>query len=179
MNGLSHDLRYAMRQLAKSPSFAIVATLSLALGIGATTAVFSVIHGILIDPYPYKDNARMVHPVLYNEKGVVTFLSVTGPELEQVRQAIRRRRFQPVVRLEFAEGSDAAAKALLREQFRLHDQDIYEESDELDYTSLFEVAGFHDAEAPDEILGFRRIDQPRKAGDQRIRCRPGVRMGGN
>src|SRR5579859_5389605 len=87
MNGLSQDLRFAVRQLAKSPSFAIVATLSLALGIGATTAVFSVIHGILIDPYPYKDNQRMVHPVLYNEKGEVTFLFVNGPELEQVRQA--------------------------------------------------------------------------------------------
>ncbi|MBV8072854.1 MAG: polyphosphate kinase 1 [Acidobacteriaceae bacterium] len=63
--------------------------------------------------------------------------------LEQVRQAIRRRRFQPVVRLEFAEGSDPAARALLREHFRLHDQDIYEFSDELDYTSLFEIANLN------------------------------------
>jgi len=64
-----------------------------------------------------------------------------GSLLEQVRQAIRKRRFQPVVRLEFADGSDPSAKALLREHFRLKDEDIYEESDELDYTSLFEIAG--------------------------------------
>jgi polyphosphate kinase len=49
---------------------------------------------------------------------------------EQVRQAIRKRRFQPVVRLEFAEGSDPAAKALLSEHFHLRDEDIYEVGEE-------------------------------------------------
>ncbi|MBV9075143.1 MAG: ABC transporter permease [Acidobacteria bacterium] len=87
MQTLLQDVRYAARQLAHAPSFAIVAIVSLALGIGATTAIFSVIHGILIDPYPYKDNARMVHPVLYNERGMVDFLSVTGPQLEEIRHA--------------------------------------------------------------------------------------------
>jgi len=61
MNGLLQDLRYAVRQLRKSPGFAITAVLSLTLGIGATTAIFSVVYSILLDPYPYRDADRMVH----------------------------------------------------------------------------------------------------------------------
>ena len=61
MNGLLQDLRYAVRQLRKSPGFAVTAMLSLTLGIGATTAIFSVVYSILLDPYPYRDADRMVH----------------------------------------------------------------------------------------------------------------------
>jgi predicted permease len=58
---LLQDLRYGFRQLWKAPSFAIVAVGSLALGIGASVAVFSVIRAVLLDPYPYKDADRMIH----------------------------------------------------------------------------------------------------------------------
>ncbi len=58
---LANDLRYAVRQLRSSPAFAITAILSIALGIGATTAVFSVVHAVLLDPYPYQHADRMVH----------------------------------------------------------------------------------------------------------------------
>src|SRR5437762_4843676 len=48
-----NDLRYAFRQLLKNPSFTAVAVLTLGIGIGATTALFSVVYGVLISPYPY------------------------------------------------------------------------------------------------------------------------------
>jgi hypothetical protein len=53
MQTVIRDLRYAIRQLAKSPGFTSTAVLSLALGVGATTAVFSVIYAALLNPYPY------------------------------------------------------------------------------------------------------------------------------
>jgi predicted permease len=58
---LLQDLGFGLRQLRKSPGFAAVVIGSLALGIGASVAVFSVVRAVLLDPYPYKDANRMVH----------------------------------------------------------------------------------------------------------------------
>jgi len=59
-----HDLRFALRQLMKNPGFTAVAVLTLALGIGATTAIFSVVYGVLISPYPYERPGEIWMPGL-------------------------------------------------------------------------------------------------------------------
>ena len=69
MRVLLQDSVFAFRQLRKSPGFAVTAILSLALGIGATTTVFSVVYGVLMNPYPYRDPDRMVHLVLKDKAG--------------------------------------------------------------------------------------------------------------
>src|SRR5437667_6175875 len=72
-DSLWHDLRFAVRSFNKARSFALLAIFTLALGIGSTTAIFSVIHNTLLDPFPYKDSKRVVvvriHDLAQGEPG--------------------------------------------------------------------------------------------------------------
>jgi hypothetical protein len=62
------DIRYGLRALRRNPGFASVAVLSLALGIGATTAMFSLIYAVLLRPFPYADADRIMNPAIINEQ---------------------------------------------------------------------------------------------------------------
>jgi putative ABC transport system permease protein len=62
---LLQDLRYALRQLKRNPGFAVVAIMTLGLGIGASTAIFSVIDNVLLEPFPYKDAGHIVFPRIH------------------------------------------------------------------------------------------------------------------
>src|SRR5262245_54989447 len=87
MNSVLADLRYASRELRRRPGFALTAVLSLALGIGATSAVFSVVYGVLINPFPYVGAERMMQVAVTDSAGRFRYPSMSGAQLEQLRQA--------------------------------------------------------------------------------------------
>ena len=61
LDDLSRDMRYALRSLARAPGFTAVAVLSLALATGATTAIFSIVNGVILRPLPFGHPDRLVH----------------------------------------------------------------------------------------------------------------------
>jgi predicted permease len=77
MTTLIQDLRYGLRMLAKNPGFTAVALLTLALGIGANTAIFSVVNGVLLRPLPYPEPGRLM--LVYERSREFGHLSVAYP----------------------------------------------------------------------------------------------------
>jgi hypothetical protein len=71
MKGLFQDLRYTLRQLRKNPGFAAVSILTLALGIGAMTVIFSVFYNLRFDGFAAKDPSQLVVPVTESAEGSV------------------------------------------------------------------------------------------------------------
>lgn len=89
MQDLLQDLRYSLRQLIKSPGFTLTALVSLALGIGATTAVFSVIYAALVNPYPYPTANRIVRVTLESKSQSDQggdWANLNGPQIQQLRK---------------------------------------------------------------------------------------------
>jgi putative ABC transport system permease protein len=86
---LSQDLRFAFRVLLKKPSFTIFAALTLAIGIGANTAIFSIVHSLLLEPLPFTHADRLVIPWTIYREGGQTRVPASGPELTELRARSR------------------------------------------------------------------------------------------
>jgi predicted permease len=83
---LIQDLRYSIRQLFRRPGFTLTAVLSLALGIGATSAMFSVIWAALIDPYPFTASDRIVRITVRTKTGAIDQVNLNPAQIQLVRQ---------------------------------------------------------------------------------------------
>ncbi|HEY1250840.1 MAG TPA: ABC transporter permease [Thermoanaerobaculia bacterium] len=94
MTDIRSDVRYALRQLAKNPGFSAVAVLTLALGIGVATAIFSVVYGVLLRPLPYPDPDRIVAIFEVTTKGYPSRLA--DPNFDDFRD--QGRSFQAIAK---------------------------------------------------------------------------------
>jgi predicted permease len=89
LHEIGGDVRYGLRSLYRNKAVSLVAVLSLALGIGATTAMFSLIYATLLHPFPYADADRIVNPAVIDEKHpqVPTWFALTPRQFESFRHA--------------------------------------------------------------------------------------------
>ena len=100
MSSLLQDIRYAIRTLSKSPGFAVIAVLTLALGIGANTAIFSVVNSTMLAPLPFNDPSTLV-----NIHAHATFfdfwnLGLSLPDIVDVRA--QSKSFSAIIPFEYA-----------------------------------------------------------------------------
>lgn len=101
------DIRFFVRQALQHPGFVLTAVISLALGIGATTAVFSVIYAGLLHPYPYRDAQRIIRVQLQTKAVPQFFINFDGEQVRQLRQLpIVETLFAMFVSSEALTGSD-------------------------------------------------------------------------
>jgi putative ABC transport system permease protein len=82
---LIQDIRYALRSFVKAPGFTLVALVTLALGIGGTTAIFSVVDGVVLRPLPYSDPDRIVQITVANQRGDAA--SFSAPDFRDLKKS--------------------------------------------------------------------------------------------
>src|SRR5215813_7947303 len=87
MQTIWQDIRFAFRQMLASPGFSLTAVLSLALGIAASVAVFSVIYSAVLTPWPYKNFDRACSVWTIDKSGQEGAPGLSGPQIRTLRQA--------------------------------------------------------------------------------------------
>ena len=90
MGNLARDFRSAWRSLRRSPGFAAAAILTLALGIGANTAIFTVVNAVLLEPLPFKDPSRLAFVWSDMTRAGYPRGPLSGPELGDLRDRTSR-----------------------------------------------------------------------------------------
>src|SRR6185295_13005693 len=88
MGSFRADVVYALRSLRKNPVFALTAVVTLALGIGATTAIFSVVKAVILQPLPYKDPKSLVRIVQDMRNRNVSDFPIAGPDFVDMQNRI-------------------------------------------------------------------------------------------
>src|SRR5436190_24324404 len=89
-----HDLKFAFRQLLKNPGFTAAAVLTLALGIGANTAIFSVVNALVLQRLPYRDPEQIVQVLSQNEKTGSRSVWISPPDFTDI--ATQSEEFQEI-----------------------------------------------------------------------------------
>ncbi|HKU24039.1 MAG TPA: ABC transporter permease, partial [Candidatus Sulfotelmatobacter sp.] len=81
------DLSFAFRQMRRDPIFSLVCCLSLALGIGATTVMFTVVYSVLLNPYPYKNSDRIMHIHIFDKDAFLTDLLLSSSQFQRFQDS--------------------------------------------------------------------------------------------
>jgi predicted permease len=87
IESILRDLKYALRTLRRARGFSIAAIVTIAIGIGATSLVFSILYGAVLNPYPYRDAGRILQLGFLSKQGIRGFMGVNLHDLEIVRHA--------------------------------------------------------------------------------------------
>ena len=90
LESIAQDIRYSLRGLLRNPGFSAAAILSLALGIGATNSMFSLIYAVLLHPVPYADWQRLTYPIYLNDDQPTSperWFNLAWPQYQQLLKA--------------------------------------------------------------------------------------------